>query len=224
MENRNTKIYTYPTNYKSFENFNDSCDDITRRRLDQLLTINLETARENSLYSSEQEKTEAGLMKNPLSTEQTFAYFGLILGSLPPAALFLRFLIDARNFRSDDAWILGVFVIVNLISAVVGYFSGKLIGKIVRETEKISWTKMLLLLPFIGIFWGFLAGGAGGVIIFIIGAVFGAILGAAVGSLALPVFTVFHRLLKKGDDIERKHFLPLAFGISLVISAFMLGL
>jgi hypothetical protein len=222
MEIRNTKTFTYQANFNPFESY-DGSDELTRQRLDTLLALNAETAREKSLYSSEREKTEAALMKNPLSTEQTFAYFGLLLGTFPPAALFIRFLLDTR-FRPEDAWILVVIAVVNLISAVVGYFSGKLIGKIVRESEKYSWTKMVLLLPFIGILWGILAGGAGGIIIFVIGAIFGAIFGAAVGSFALPVFTIFHRLMKKGDKIDRKHFLPLAFGITFIISAFVLGL
>lgn len=83
---------------------------------------------------------------------------------------------------------------------------------------------MLLALPFVGILWGILAGGAGGIIIFVVGAVFGAMLGAAVGSVALPVFAIFHRLLKTGEFIDRRQFLPLAFGITLIISAFILGL
>ncbi len=83
---------------------------------------------------------------------------------------------------------------------------------------------MILALPFVGILWGILSGGAGGAVILLFGAIFGAILGGIVGSFALPVFTILHRLLKKGDQIERKHFLPLAFGITFIISAFMLGL
>ena len=163
-------------------------------------------------------------MKNPLSTEKSYAYFGILLGTFPPAAFFIRLLSDTRSWRGEDAWVLGVVAIVILISSVVGFFSGKLIGKIVREAEKLSWTKMVLILPLIGILWGMISGGAGGIIIFVIGAVFGAFLGAVVGSFALTLFTVFHRLLKRGDQIEKKHFLPLAFGISLIISAFMLGL
>lgn len=163
-------------------------------------------------------------MKHPLSPQQTFAYFGFLLGAFPPAALFTRFVLEKKGLLgSEDVWILGVFAIANVISAIAGYFSGKMIGKITSEMETISWTKMLLTLPFFGILWGILAGGAGGVIFFVIGAIFGAIIGALVGSVALPLFTIFHRLLKRGDKIERKHFLPLAFGTSLVISAFILG-
>ncbi|MDQ3179802.1 MAG: hypothetical protein M3Q33_04705 [Acidobacteriota bacterium] len=195
-----------------------------RERLDALLAVNAATAREKLLFSSEQEKTEATLMKKPLSITETFAWFGFLLGTFPPAAMFTRFLIDSRGLSNGDLWILGVIAIVNVISAVVGYFSGKLIGKIVSELEKTSWLTMIFALPFVGILWGILAGGAGGIIIFIIGAFFGAILGGAVGSIALPAFTIFHRLLEKGEMIDRKHFLPLAFGITFIICGFILGL
>ena len=223
MEYRNTQTITYQPNFDSTSNY-DRDGELTRQRLDALLAVNAATAREKFLYRSEQEKTEAALMRNPLSTKQAYAWFGLLLGTFPPAAIFTRFLIDSRGLSDGDLWILGVIAIVNVISAVVGYFSGKLIGKIVGELEKTSWLPMIFALPFVGILWGILAGGAGGVIIFIIGAFFGALLGSAVGSIALPAFTIFHRLLKKGDMIDRKHFLPLAFGITFIICGFILGL
>lgn len=163
-------------------------------------------------------------MANPLSVEKTFAFFGLLLGTFPPMAMFIRFFAEKGIFRSEDFWIVGVLAVVNLITAMVGYFSGEIIGRIAFELEKFSWSYMLFSLPFIGILWGILAGGAGGVIIFVVGAFFGAALGAAVGGIALPAFTVIHRLLKRGDQLDRKHFLPLAFGITFIISAFVLGL
>ena len=164
------------------------------------------------------------MIRNPLSTVQAFSYFGLILGIFSPAAMFTRFLIDSKGLRSEDVWILGILAIVNVLSAVVGYSSGKLIGKIVREVEGYPWWAMVSLLPFIGMFWGIMTGGASGIIILVIGALFGAVLGGAVGSVALPIFTVFHRLLKKGEVIDRRHFLPLAFGISFIVCGFILGL
>lgn len=224
MEIRKTQTATYqPTGFGSFETESND-NELTLQRLNTLLAINAETEREKEIFASNREKLEAELMAHPISNEKAFAYFGILLGAFPPAAFFTRFLLDTRGFRNEDAWLIGVIAIVNVVSAVVGYFSGKLIAKIVQNLEKTSWTKMILALPFIGILWGILAGGAGGAVIFLIGAVFGAILGAAVGSFALPAFTIFHRLLKKGDQIERKHFLPLAFGITFIISAFMLGL
>jgi len=199
-------------------------DELPEQRLELLLKTNAETALERAICNSPREKTELILMKNPISIENAFAYFGLLLGIFPPAAIFIRLFIDARIFNSDEFWILGFVFVVNLVSALVGFFSGKLIGKIIAEFEKTSWHRMILALPFVGVFWGVMAGGASGAIIFIVGAVVGALLGAVVGAFALPIFAVFHRLLKCGDKIDRKHFLPLAFGISFVVSAFFLGL
>ena len=83
---------------------------------------------------------------------------------------------------------------------------------------------MLPALALIGLLWGAVSGAAGGVIVFFFGAFFGAVLGGIVGSVALPLFTVFHRWLKKGESIELKHFLPVAFGVTFVICGFILGL
>lgn len=176
------------------------------------------------MYRSDHEKLEAQLMRNPLSTEKAYSYFGLMLGAFTPAAIFTRFFMDAGNFRNEDLWVIGLLAVVNLITAVVGYFSGKLIGKMIAGVEKHSWWLMLLTLPLIGILWGIMTGGAGGVIILIIGAVFGAWFGAMVGSIALPLFTIFHRWLKKGESIEFNQFMPLAFGVTFSICAFILGL
>jgi MFS family permease len=223
MENRNTQTATRQNNINTLENF-DGGGELAEKRLNTLLTLNAEIADEKALYVSEREKLESEMIKNPLSSEKAFSYLGLLLGTFPPAAIFTKFFIENGSLRSDEFWIIGVLAIVNLISAVVGFFSGKLIGKMVRETEKISWGRMLILLPFIGMLWGIMSGGAGGIIIFIIGALFGAYFGAIVGSIALPIFTIFHRLLKKGDFIERNQFLPIAFGITFVICGLILGL
>lgn len=222
MDARNTQTANRQTNFDEIT-LRRKDGEIVRQRLDLLLAANAETERQKVLYKSDREKTEADLMKNPLTSEKTFAYFGLLLGTFPPAAFFIKFAIDSRIVFGEEAWILGVLFIVNLITAVVGYFSGKLIAGSVRETEKYSWHAMFLVLPFIGMFWGMMAGGAGGAIIFIFGAFFGAILGALVGGTALPIFTIFHRLMKRGDVVELKHFLPLAFGITFAICSLILG-
>ena len=220
---RNTQIAACHIRPDSFAEYQPD-DELALERLDWLLAANAEIASRKSRFHSAREETEAMLIKNPLSGRQAFAYFGLLLGTFPPAAIFARLLSDAGNFRSEDLWLLGVAAIINLISGIVGYFSGRMIGKIVTQLEKQSWTRMILALPFLGILWGVLAGGAGGVIVFGIGAIFGALLGAAVGSAALPVFAIFHRLLKKGDQIDRRQFMPLAFGVTFIVCAFVLGL
>lgn len=222
MEERNTQTITYQSQTCSIANFDGS--ELDRQRLDFLLSENAKTARQKALFRSEREKIEAELTPNPLTFEKTFANFGLMLGTIPPISIFARFLMDSGNFRNEEIWIFGLVAIVISISATVGYFSGKLVGKTVRELEKMPWMLMMGALPFIGMLWGIAAGGAGGLIIFVFGAVFGAMFGAAVGSIALPLFVILHRLMKKGEMIDRKHFLPFAFGVSLLISAFILGL
>lgn len=190
------------------------------QRLAAILAVNAETAREKELFRTRREQFEAALMKNPLTTERAFSYFGLMLGTFPPAAIFSRLLFDAR----PEITLVALLVLVNLICAVAGYFSGKLVGKIVFESKNRSRTSMLLTIPLVGVLWGILTGGGGGILIFVVGAFFGALVAAMVGGIAFPIFTIFHRLLKKGEMIELKHFLPLAFGIVFAISAFILGL
>ena len=161
-------------------------------------------------------------MKSPITIEKAYSYFGAMLGLFPPFALFAKFIFEKG--ANPDTFAICILLFMNAICVLAGYFSGKLIGKVVSNVEKMSWTKMLLLLPFIGILWGILTGGAGGVIVFIVGAIFGAIIASMVGGIAIPAFTIFHRLLKKGDVIEEKHFFPIAMGITCTITAYILGL
>lgn len=223
METATTQIAERYFNFADFEN-RDADVSLTEKRLIQLTALNAEASRKKALFPTRREELEAALMTNPLSIEKTFSRLGFLLGVFPPAAMFARVFIDTQTFNSDEYWILAVFVLVNAVSAAAGFYSGKYIGKIVADLERVSWTQMILTLPFIGIFWGILAGGAGGMVVLFFGALLGASLGAAVGSVALTFFTVFHRLLKRGDSIEGKHFLPLAFGTVFIISAFILGL
>ena len=223
MDTAQTRVAERQFDFAAFEN-HDADGALTEKRLKDLTALNAETDRKRALYRSVREETEALTMTNPLTVEQTFSRLGLLLGLFPPAAIFARVFVDANGSDSSEFWILAVALLVNSMSAAAGFYSGRYIGKIVNDLERVSWTKMLLTLPFIGIFWGILAGGAGGMVVLFFGALVGASLGAAVGSVALTFFTVFHRLLKRGESIEGKHFLPLAFGTAFVVSAFILGM
>lgn len=161
------------------------------------------------------------MMRSPMTPEQTFAYLGFMLGAFPPLAIFIRVLTGGASL---EGLVLFFMIAINVVSALAGYFFGKVVARMVRRIEKRSWSVMLLILPFVGLLWGMVAGGAGAFIVFIVGAIFGAMIGGAVGAIALPVFVVFHRLLKRGDMIERRHFLPLAFGLTFTICSFILGL
>lgn len=219
MENRETQTAYRADNLNQFAGY-DRDGELVQQRLNTLLAINAENARQQQMYVTDRERLESEMMSKPLSLEKTFSYFGLLLGAFPPAAMFIKVAMDARL----EGWVFGVMLVINLISAVVGFFSGKTVAKIVRSLEKQSWLSMILILPLIGLLWGIVSGAAGGVIVFIVGAFFGAILGGIVGSIALPAFTILHRWLKRGESIEQKHFLPLAFGITFIICGLIFGL
>lgn len=189
-----------------------------------LLEANREIAAERSLYRSDRERLEAGMMLKPLAAEKAFAHFGLMLGTLPPFAIFFRYLLEVSPRSNVEPWVIMLMTASILFSAFVGRFSGQVIGTAVRHFEKRSWSSMVLIMPFVGFLWGIVAGGAGGFPIFVIGAFFGAILGGVVGALTLPAFVILHRLVKRGDVIDQRHFLPLALGVTLTICSFILGL
>jgi hypothetical protein len=186
--------------------------------------LNRGIADERSLYKSERERLEAAMMRNPLSSERAFAYYGLMIGTLPPATIFAKWLFSVNFNDPAPVWVIGMLTFAVLLSGIVGSFSGKVVGRGVRNFEKRSWSSMVLITPFVGFLWGMVAGGAGGFMIFVIGAFFGAILGGMVGAVALPAFVILHRLLKRGDMIDQRHFLPLAFGVTFAICSFILGL
>lgn len=194
--------------------------DESETRLNALLAANAEIARGKQLLRRESDEYEAALMRRPFSPAAAYGFFGLMLGTLPPAAIFYRMF--AHDFRSSEWLVFSFFM--NLMCAFVGYKVGKMFAPVSADLERKSWTKMLLLMPFIGAAWAILTGAAGGVLVFGIGAIFGMICALPVGVVAFPLFAVLHRLLQRAGQIERKHLLPFAVGVSMMISAFILGM
>ena len=82
----------------------------------------------------------------------------------------------------------------------------------------------LLMLPLIGAAWGAVAGFAGGLVFFGLGAIAGLICAVPVGIIAFTLFAPLHRLLARGGMIDARHFWPLACGVTMIISALILGI
>lgn len=220
IQGRQTTICE-PNRFEFANNVGDGSDD-TQARIEILLKANLEFERENSLYKNEQERHEAALMKNPISTQKAVAYFGAMLGLFPPFAIFSKFIFEKAG--NSEIGLIFLLIIVNIACTAAGYFSGKMIGRSLASLEKLSWNKMILIAPFLGIVWGIMTGATGGIFIFVIGAFFGAFIASMVGAIALPAFAILHRWLKRGDSIEEKHFFPIALGITSIITALILGI
>jgi len=175
------------------------------------------------------EKPENIALPKLIDTEKALAYFGFSIGLLGPITIALKFLWSIKpqfaNEYSNFATVILVFgIAVTAVTASVGYFTGKTVGRAVRKIEEYPMPLMLLFSVFIGLGWGIFTGIAGGILIFLIGAVWGGIVGGIAGALALPPFVLLHRYLKTGDLIESSKFNPIAAGIILSLCAFLLGI
>lgn len=197
--------------------------ETAEQRLNTLLLLNAEF---DKLHQDEERANHsqgAAGMYNPVGSRNAFSILGLALGLLPPSGFFLR-LVAEKGVDNGEGWVIGLFCLVVLASTLTGFLTGRLVGRIAAEVEEFSWPLMIAVLPFIGITWGILAGGAGGAFLFLIGAIPGAVIGAAVGCVALTAFTVVHRSLARGGEVERSHLIPLAFGVSGAIAAIFMGI
>lgn len=162
-------------------------------------------------------------MLNPIDSRKAFGYFGFMLGFMPLSTVTLRAVLMDNVQTSGEAFFALLFLGAALLTAAVGYAFGKSVPAMIERVRKYRQPNRLALLSVIGLVWGLVAGTAGGLLLFIIGAIFGGIIGATVGAVTVPVFATLHDLLRRGDLIEVRHFVPVAFGITLSLCAFLLG-
>ncbi|NNE99640.1 MAG: hypothetical protein HKN25_11525, partial [Pyrinomonadaceae bacterium] len=154
METRKTDTAERRTDSAPIEDF-DRDGERTDQRLESLLKMNADFAHEKELYRFEDERFEGSLLEHPLTTEEVFARFGLFLGTFPPAVIFGKFIFEALDGNpNDEYWVIPLLLFVNFITATAGFYSGKLVGKIMGELEKLPWLAMILALPFVGLLWG----------------------------------------------------------------------
>ncbi len=196
-----------------------------QRRIDLLLAENAEYENRAALYRTAQEEAESLSMYHPQTTAQSYRMLGMLLGAFAPAAYFARFdgfgLAPWTNHGHPALFFLLLFM--NAVCIAVGLNMGKVVGRKMEKFARASWIKMLLFSLLMALLWAAVTGYAGGVIIFIVGGFFGVGFALPVALAAFPAFAVLHRLMERGRLIERKHLLPIAYGISLTISAFILG-
>lgn len=196
-------------------------------RLNWFLNKNYLEAQRNKLFRTKQEETAVELMQSPISTEKAYATLGLAIGTFPPPAIFTKIFAESMwhgRINEESIIFFFLFFVMNLVCAVTGYGMGRLLGNAAFSLERSSWTKMFLIFPLLALAWGIATGVAGGVVFFGIGALIAPFFAIPVSLLAFTLFAIFHRILEQGGMIERKHLLPLSFGISFTISAFILGL
>ncbi|MBX7055788.1 MAG: hypothetical protein K1X36_12605 [Pyrinomonadaceae bacterium] len=191
------------------------------RRLATLILANADTDRRNKLYPTLATEAEVAAMQRPLKPETAFAYYGLMIGSLVPASIFTAFSLSSAGRMASMLYLM--MLMTTIVSAAAGYSFGKVIAKFVENVEPKPLHLRLPLLAIIGSLWGIVAGGSGGIFIFVFGAFFGAVLGGAVGMIALPAFALPYCAIRRARLIDLRHFLPLALGFTLVICSFVFG-
>lgn len=200
------------------QNILDLNDVSVEQRLELLLILNSE----HELNSSFNEEVEAKAIRSPMGPTQVFSYFGLMLGSLPPASFFIS-LIFKNGYHPPPPFVIGLMIATVFAASLTGYQSGKLVGAISKRIETRRFSKRIICFALTGLIWGIAAGAAGGVFLFIIGAFFGAAIGGIVGVVAVPLFSIPYLAVKRGTLIERRQFLPISLGVTLMICAYILG-
>lgn len=193
-------------------------------RLNWLLSAN---AAESARLSRSGIDEQLMMMRRPVSVERAYAMFGLLLGTLPPAAIFYRMFGDALA-RPSFEW--GLFLLVlamNIVCGLAGMFMGSKLNRMAAAIEAADdnyWIRVLFVPFLMGMIWGAGAGAAGGLVFFGIGAIFGVMFAIPVGILAFTLFMPLHRWLAHGGMIEASHLWPLACGVVMTITALILGL
>jgi hypothetical protein len=195
-------------------------------RLRRLLATEAEVERRAREFRTPLEEREMLMMPRPVSAERAFALFGLLLGTLPPAAIFIR--LFGYGFTYERDW--GYFTLpamclaMNIVCAFVGRRMGRTVGQtMIADSERQSWARMLLSALVAAFVWGAATGAAGGAIFFGIGWIVGVIYALMVALPAFLVFTTLHRLLARGGMIDARHLRPLAWGVAATAAALVLS-
>lgn len=168
------------------------------------------------------------LMRRPLSANRAYALLGMATGLIPPFAIMAKmfhfFEVNSLSSSSNDALILLLMVLVNIVCGLTGFAYGSLLSRAAFDLERASWKRMLVLMPFLGAVWGLLSGASGGFFFFGYGAIAGGTIALPIGMVAFTLFAICHRLLERGGMIDTRHLLPIACGIAMTIAALVLGL
>ena len=177
-------------------------------------------------FRDEREEEEMLMMRRPLAAREAYADFGMLLGTIPPAAIFLKLFGDAL-FDTRFGINVGVFLLLlamNVFCAVAGRYFGRGLSRLASAAEELWWPAMILGAAGVGFLWGVMTGAVGGLPAYGFGAVFGALFAVPVGALAFAMFAPLHRLLARGGMIDARHLWPLACGVVTFISALILGM
>lgn len=198
-------------------------DDDVHARLDWLKAELTRERGARALAKLDRETALALSMDEARTGAEAYALLGLLLGLLPPAAMFGRFLTSFNLRDKQEFGVLAACVVMNLICCAVGRAMGLWAGRKVGDPRSRTWYEHLPFALLLGLLWGVVTGAAGGVIVFGIGALPGMMLAVPVALAGFALFAPLHRQLSHGGMIEARHLRPLALGVAGAIAALILS-
>ena len=163
-------------------------------------------------------------MTAPIDSRKAFSYFGLMIGSLPPFALVFKIIGETMPAERSPEIFLVLLAMAGVVAGIAGYVSGRFVPAAIIRASSFALPNRIALYSLIGFGWGSIAGAIGAIFLFVVGSIFGAIAGGVVGALTVPLLVALHSAMRSGDFIEIRHFLPIAFGITLTFCALILGM
>jgi hypothetical protein len=191
-------------------------------RLIWLIRQNADEERRARIFRRPREEEQMLLLHRPIPTQRAYALFGMLLGTIPPAAIFYR--LFASGFEASEAALTLLTCLPMLIACcLMGKHMGARLGQTIDDIERESWNAMIIQSLKAGFVWAAATGATGGVLYFLIGALFGVICALPVGLLGFTLFTLLHRVVARGGMIDARHFWPLASGVVLIIAALILS-
>lgn len=162
------------------------------------------------------------MMRSPVAAQHAYARFGLLLGTFPPAAIFLK--IFGRALADPEPALIFMLLFMNVVCALAGLFFGSKLTRLASAAEDSPWLVTLIGAPCLGLLWGLATGAVGGLPAFVFGSLFGAVCAVPVGALAFALFLPLHRLFARGGMIDARHLWPLSCGVVAVVTALILNL
>jgi len=195
-------------------------DSAVQQRLDALLSANAQIAHDKAML---RDARDVALMSCPIDSRKAFAYFGYMIGTMPPAAVAIKAIAAGVGTEASDALFLILLLTAAAVTGMAGYVTGKYVPGWIGRVSNFRLPNRVAMYSLIGMGWGAISGATGGLFLFVIGSIFGGIAGALIGAITVPILIVSYEALRRGEFIELKHFLPVAFGITLSLCAFILG-
>lgn len=186
----------------------------------ELRITELRKAADELAGTSGDREISTSFLARRLDLSTSLRFFGIAIGTVPTAAILFRlFVLDS----SPNPAVLLLAVLATLVTGLVGYLTAGVTAATLERVLSTSFLRSLLLVPIIGLAWGIISGAAGGLFLFVLGALVGGVIGGMVAGTALPLFVGLFNLTAEEGEISVKRFLPIAAGISGSVAALFLG-